>query len=260
MTFFFSIANAIARIKTQGLFFTVVQKLRYYIGMPSYSRLSVLKSDGQSVWLRSRINTSDHGIFEQVFIEGNYKHVLNQNDFDLIIDAGANVGFSSAYFAINYPMANIIALEPEQSNYNHAKQNCSSFHNVHVIQGALWDTSSMISMSNEPYRGGSHCARVVSSSTGSIRAYTIGELLDRAPAATRVLIKMDIEGAESIIFRSDDDTWIDRTTTLAIELHPDGMFGDPTEIVHQKMTSYGFHELTVSETTYFSRMRFDTEQ
>lgn len=39
-------------------------------------------------------------------------------DPKLIIDAGANVGYSSVYFAKMYPRAKAIAFEVEQSNFD----------------------------------------------------------------------------------------------------------------------------------------------
>jgi len=43
--------------------------------------------------------------------------VLCDPAIDLVIDAGANVGYSVAYFAQNYPGAKIVAIEPEADNY-----------------------------------------------------------------------------------------------------------------------------------------------
>ena len=72
-----------------------------------------------------RVGTSD--IYE-------YQHLLGsrRDTFDLplrpsvIVDAGANVGYSVLRFRIEFPDAFIIAIEPEHANIAQLKKNCSA--------------------------------------------------------------------------------------------------------------------------------------
>jgi hypothetical protein len=52
------------------------------------------------LWARTR--SSDLHVFSQIFVEREYE-CLNLFDGDLILDLGANVGYSSAYFLSRYP-------------------------------------------------------------------------------------------------------------------------------------------------------------
>ncbi len=92
-----------------------------------------------------RLNTSDFPTFDQVFIQQEY-------DFDIsrapkvIVDAGANIGLASIYFANKYPDAKIIAIEPEQSNFKLLEMNVSPYPNVIPVQAALWNKNEDINL------------------------------------------------------------------------------------------------------------------
>lgn len=83
-----------------------------------------------------RHNTSDVKTFDKIFLEDEY-------DFDpelspeLIIDAGANIGAASIYFALKYPDATIISLEPEKTNFNILKKNSKKYKNICCLNKAL---------------------------------------------------------------------------------------------------------------------------
>src|SRR5712675_1402142 len=94
--------------------------------MPFGDALSFFNNEGRSqtftVQLREladpielRGRTSDINCFQKIFMHREY-----QSPFDispkLIIDAGANIGLSALYFAVTYPDAIIIAIEPEIHN------------------------------------------------------------------------------------------------------------------------------------------------
>jgi hypothetical protein len=65
---------------------------------------------------RVRLKTSDVKAFEQVIYEKEYEMALSRPP-SVILDAGANIGLASIYFANRYPNAKIIAVEPEKSNF-----------------------------------------------------------------------------------------------------------------------------------------------
>src|SRR5262245_51635214 len=67
--------------------------------------------------LFGRRSSSDVEVFHQVFIEREYKCLDDLSDVGLIIDCGANVGYSSAYFLSKHPTSRIIAVEPDPDNF-----------------------------------------------------------------------------------------------------------------------------------------------
>jgi tRNA G46 methylase TrmB len=77
-----------------------------------------------------RIPSSDVPTYEQVFIDKEYDFLVKKQP-KVIVDAGANIGLASIYFANKYPDAKIIAIEPEQSNFELFKENVAPY--PHII-------------------------------------------------------------------------------------------------------------------------------
>jgi FkbM family methyltransferase len=130
----------------------------------------------------------------------------------LIIDCGANIGLTSVWYARQFPEATIIAVEPEESNLEIASKNLAAYPNIRLVPGGVWDTPTQLSIVNpdaEPW------AFQVEEGKGSIPAFTIDQLSEGKPI---LMVKVDIEGAEKALFRSNTD-WMDRTDLIAIELH-----------------------------------------
>src|SRR5690349_9066138 len=78
------------------------------------------------VYLRD--NYSDRAIFLQVFYEKQYE-VFDAPlpSSERIIDAGANIGLASVFFANKFPQAQIIAIEPELENFALLQKNTKGY-------------------------------------------------------------------------------------------------------------------------------------
>jgi FkbM family methyltransferase len=177
------------------------------------------------IWLRG--GTVDVRVFLQVLVDKGYdisetaqgKELRRRYDSliasgvqPLIIDCGANIGLSSVSYARQFPETKIIAVEPAQSNLEIASKNLAAYPNVRLVHGGVWDTPCLLSIVNpdaEPW------AFQVEEGKGSIPAFTIDQLSEGKPI---LIVKVDIEGAEKALFRSNTD-WMDRTDLIAIELH-----------------------------------------
>ncbi len=68
--------------------------------------------------VRCRPNTSDVEVFKQIFAWREYRCLDDVHDASLIIDCGANVGYSAVYFLTRYPNARVIAVEPDADNFS----------------------------------------------------------------------------------------------------------------------------------------------
>lgn len=64
-----------------------------------------------------RKNHIDEDIFKSVLVEEEYGYLRFAEEPSVIIDAGANIGTASVYFANKYPKAKIYAIEPAADNY-----------------------------------------------------------------------------------------------------------------------------------------------
>jgi FkbM family methyltransferase len=181
-----------------------------------------------------RAGTSDINVFRQIFIKSEYSPLDDAADVRLIIDCGANVGFSSAYFLSRFPDAELIAVEPDAGNFLALERNVRPYgKRVTLLHAGIWTHEAALVMSDEPFRDGFEWTRQVREALPeeavTVPGVDIRTLLDRSGHERISLLKIDIEGAEALIF--DDERrrlWIDRVDNLVIELHDDSQFGDAT--------------------------------
>src|SRR5919197_6367935 len=121
----------------------------------------------------------------------------------LIVDAGANIGATALYFCVQYPTAEVVAVEPERDNIGLLKQNVAGL-NVEVVRGAI---SSRRGRARVVDVGRGHWAyRTQSiaddeSAPDAIPHVTIDDIYNsRAAGCFPFIVKIDIEGAERDLF------------------------------------------------------------
>ena len=84
-----------------------------------------------------RVLLTDVMVYEQIFLKKEYHFEVNKEP-EFIIDAGANIGFASVYFANKFPKARILAIEPEKDNFEILVKNAAPYPNIEPLRGALW--------------------------------------------------------------------------------------------------------------------------
>lgn len=146
-----------------------------------------------------------------------YAQITQARQTPLIIDCGANIGLSAAYFSDMFPDAKIVAIEPEEGNCALARRNCSAA-NVDVLQAAI-ASEDKAGVLIDPGVGG-WGFRVEERESGAVRMVSINSLLDDPAYAgcQPFIVKIDIEGFERELFARNTE-WIDRFMLLIIELH-----------------------------------------
>jgi FkbM family methyltransferase len=185
--------------------------------------------------LKYRDGTSDRQVIEQVFERGEYAFLrFNQGrglvDLcvrqgekglrPLIIDAGANIGASAVYFALNFPRARIVAIEPVAENFALLKANTEGF-DVHCIHGALAVRPGHMAVVDPGHGFWAFRTGPLNgdATDGSVEAVAMNELYARhGDGCFPFLAKIDVEGAEEQVF-ADRLDWVDQTPVIAIELH-----------------------------------------
>src|SRR6476620_203183 len=74
-----------------------------------------------------RHDSSDLDVFKQIFIDREYRCLDDLTEVRLVIDCGANVGYSSAYFLSHHPTSRIIAVEPDPENFAMLRRNLAHY-------------------------------------------------------------------------------------------------------------------------------------
>jgi FkbM family methyltransferase len=177
-----------------------------------------LKKVGRRVCLRN--GTTDLKCLEKVFVYNEYTVPFELSP-RVIVDAGANIGMATLYFAHRYPEARIIAIEPEQGNFEMLRRNCGNLANAVLIQGAIWPTKCSLTIENSAVDSWEFRVSERSSVGGGdeVSAITIPDILDLIGAKRIDLLKVDIEGSELQLFSSSAEEWIDSVQVITIELH-----------------------------------------
>ena len=99
-----------------------------------------------------RAHTSDRDVLWQSFIQGEYEPVRLSNP-KMIIDLGANVGYSGAFFLSKYPTATVLAVEPDPDNYAICLRNLAPYgQRAKVIQGAAWPECAKLVLDKGTYQ------------------------------------------------------------------------------------------------------------
>jgi FkbM family methyltransferase len=201
----------------------------------SITDMLISKGDRQAR-VEVRTATPDWMTFDQIFIEEDYDiralarsgelcqlydAVRSAGQVPLIIDLGANVGFSAIYFHLTWPAARIIAVEPDPANLQQLRRNVQGISAVEVVAAAVSSHGGKLQIKDPS--ADANAVRVVEEGEGSgtsIPAVTLPQILERLEreGCSPFIVKADIEGAEADLFSANVD-WIDAVPLLIVELH-----------------------------------------
>lgn len=180
------------------------------------------KIDGFAAPVHVRVPSTDLRVYEQVILRQEYDFPA-QRAPSFIVDAGANIGLASVFFANRYPNARILSLEPEKSNYDMLVRNAAPYPNIKPVRGALWSQTAELNVIDPGF--GSWGFQVgaqngVSSvaSDKSVHAFTVETIMRDFGVEKIDILKIDIEGSELEIFQTAN-RWIDKVDSLVVELH-----------------------------------------
>jgi FkbM family methyltransferase len=163
----------------------------------------------------------DFGKFDRCAdVESFYRKVVAGGRTPLIVDCGANVGMATRYFTETYPLARVVAVEPDADNLAWARAN-NPGGGVEFLEAGIGSSDTRGEITN-PGRE-NWILQVAVKEAGALEIISMNSVLAREPEASVPFIaKIDIEGFERNLF-SEHTEWVDRFPVLVIELH-DWMF------------------------------------
>ncbi|MFM8478594.1 MAG: FkbM family methyltransferase [Planctomycetaceae bacterium] len=204
--------------------------------LPDQLKASRKLTNGHTIFIRQ--NTSDRDVFEQVFCWNELLVGYPAEEINWIIDAGANVGFTTVWFANRFPKATIVAIEPDPENFRMLQTNIKGFGTrIMAVNAAVWhDDNRELRLSSNAFRDGREWSRQfvppdeqkTSRDSEPVRSITLDAVVRQFNIDRIGVLKLDIEGAETLVFKNCG-IWVNITSVMIVELHKDSPFGDPTE-------------------------------
>ena len=166
-----------------------------------------------------------------------YKAYAPRADVRVIVDAGAYIGDTTAWYLSRYPLARVVALEPNPANFEMLVRNVRPYGNRAIaLPNALWPTDGTVEMT---FDVGETAGRAALNRDGGVPVTAVSpRTLMRSLNAKRIdIFKMDIEGAELILFEdARSEEWLACTRHLVMEIHAP----DPLPAVRRLLSSGRF--------------------
>lgn len=188
--------------------------------------LFFVKNSAFSYQLRKK--GSDVDVFRQVITSREYQPLIdfleiNNKNPKLILDCGANIGLTSMQFAYHFPNSLILSIEPDADNFKQLTENVKGFKNVTPLQNAVWSSSEILKIDRSFRDGRDWSIRTVKKTENAyqdVQSITINEILENTDYTEIDLLKIDIEGAESELFKDEKVySFLYKTKCIAIEIH-----------------------------------------
>jgi FkbM family methyltransferase len=146
-----------------------------------------------------------------------YQDILASGRQPIILDCGANIGASVAWFAARYPDAHIIAVEPAPANFALLEKNTAGL-DVELHMAGIGPHDGYAFLKNCGSDMGYQTT--VEGDGIAIEMVSVASLLASKPTSryTPFLLKVDIEGAEQPLFAGDTSA-INRFPLIILEPH-----------------------------------------
>lgn len=177
-----------------------------------------------------RNGSSDFEVFKQIFIFKEYQPIVdlfNKHEYvpEFMIDAGANVGYSSLYLAASFSKLKIVALEPFEENFQQLVFNTKSI-SITPLQCAIWSKDEELTISHD-FRDGKEWSKSVTRINEKeqhtdevVRAVSLETIMRENSLQQIDFFKIDIEGAEEEFILSESfKKYIHCIKVIAVEIH-----------------------------------------
>ncbi|MBK7427661.1 MAG: FkbM family methyltransferase [Saprospiraceae bacterium] len=218
------------------LLFKSVKALGLIKGVLFWTKTMILKKSKLSIsgWkhpIYLRPGSYDLDVLLQFMADKQYE-MEYPDKIRVILDAGANIGLASAYFANKFPEAKIIAIEPDSDNYQQLLRNIKHYSNVVPIKAGLWKNNTNLKIYDPGFGEWSFMVEETESTEGSLPARTVDDICREYSISSIDIFKIDIEGSEKEVFESENGNWLHLVRMLIVEVHDQMKAGTANAVIH----------------------------
>jgi FkbM family methyltransferase len=131
-----------------------------------------------------------------------------------MIDAGAFIGDTAAYFLSRFSDLTITALEPNIENFSLARSNLAPYGDrVRVLHSALGDKE------GTAYFAGQATSGLIGERGIPVPVTTVPDLMKQYSIPKLDILKLDIEGAEAAVLGRSASDWLQNVGNILVEIH-----------------------------------------
>jgi FkbM family methyltransferase len=214
----------------------------------------------RGIWLF--VNSRDEVIAPALINEGVYERLETELFEDsvrlgmVIVDIGSNLGYYACIAAkLLKGTGRVYAFEPDPKNYDLLIKNTqlNGYTNVVAINKAVADKIGMTSLFlNGHNLGGNSLSQHNVSSTSSVievETTTLDEFVSGTKLLKIDLLKIDVEGAEGLVFSGAKKLLANGPKRIFMEFWPDGLrnLGTDASELARRLTSYGYGISVINE-------------
>jgi len=188
-------------------------------------------------------DAADQSVFEEIFTDRLYRRAENLlTEADLIIDVGAHVGFFSIYARHLNQSAKVIALEPNKDNFRALEYNfsISKMENYTTHNAAIVPESHATAKTKLYIAVDSHNHSTLPNERQASE-YVVAKKLSALISddlAKKIFVKIDIEGAEKLLYPEWTHESLGRISYIVLEYHN---YGDKLSgKIENKLRECGF--------------------
>lgn len=138
-----------------------------------------------------------------------------RNDIGVLVDAGAFIGDTSAWYLSRFPQLRTWALEPMPDNFELARRNLGRYGDrATVLPLALAGSEGTVR-----FEGGGTGGSIGGDNGIEVKTTCMPALLATIPGGHIDVLKIDIEGAEVDVFEAAPQQWLGKVDRIIVELH-----------------------------------------
>ena len=167
-----------------------------------------------------RPNTTDAQVLCDTFYRKYHLPPITLSDNSIIVDLGANVGYTMVHFVYLYPMSKIYGVEIDEGNFFIAKKNLQPLKKrAKIIHATVWHENGKVVYGDKQEWG----FRILNENDKAeikydAEAKTVDSIFDEFNLTRVDYLQMDVEGAEGKILQNPEK-WITKVKSIKIEYH-----------------------------------------
>ena len=202
-----------------------MKKIKIIFGYYLFSRVGSLKILGIKLGYKSGLRNHSLLILKEIFLNQvysftKYTDAKLKSTQGVIIDIGANIGISTAYFRNLYPGVKLIAIEASPINYHQLLKNIgvNKFQNIETINCFISNNNGLTKFYHHRDKpGGSFGEGFKSKDSKSLEEFNVKtkKISDIINFHKNIVIKIDVEGAEYKIL---EDLALSKNISEVIEI------------------------------------------